>query len=214
MNHLALIDHEQRRMFRAAMVLALVVGLIALGASKSRRQTVAESEAALTAAGFVTRPGNTPEPRAMLSFLPPHLFIKRRTHGAVTYIYADPWSATVCTWEARRHTSHTLGRATNPDASETSAPRCGTASAAGSGRGSTRGCCFPRPCPRGRGNRAPAHGEGSYLAGNSLAKLLRTLYLRDCFTLSDFRQRSTRCSSAARPPIEETVMRHQIPTFD
>ena len=76
------------RLFRMAILGLFVTTLGALGACQTQRIT--EREDNLAAAGFIIRPANTPERKAMLSRLPPHRFVKRENGDDIHYVYADP----------------------------------------------------------------------------------------------------------------------------
>lgn len=78
---------ERHSLTYAALIAGLVV---ALSACETPRERVAEHEDNLAAAGFVVRPANTPERKAMLSRLPPNHFVKRIKGDDVRYVYADP----------------------------------------------------------------------------------------------------------------------------
>ena len=84
------LDMHSNQLGRLCVVAALLLGMGALAACQSPQQIVAQHEDALSAAGFIVRPANTPERQAMLRRLPAHQFIQR-THGDVIhYVYADP----------------------------------------------------------------------------------------------------------------------------
>ena len=85
-----LIDVKSRRAFRLAGSGILMVLIGALAACQTQQQIVTEHEDNLAAAGFVIRPANTPERKAMLARLPPHHFVKREKGDAIQYVYADP----------------------------------------------------------------------------------------------------------------------------
>ena len=75
---------------RAGMIALLVLSLGSLAACETQQQAVAHHEDNLAAAGFVSRPANTPERIAMLKRLPPHRFVRRVKGDNVHYVYADP----------------------------------------------------------------------------------------------------------------------------
>jgi len=70
--------------------LLFVSCLALLSACQTPQQTVSQKEDNLAAAGFVIRPANTPERRAMLTKLPPNRFVQRMKGDNVHYVYADP----------------------------------------------------------------------------------------------------------------------------
>ncbi len=76
--------------YRYAKALAFLFAIGALSACQTLQQRVAEHEDNLAAAGFIVRPANTPERKAMLKRLPPHRFVQRTKGDAVYYVYADP----------------------------------------------------------------------------------------------------------------------------
>ncbi len=75
---------------RYGTVLAFLIAIGALSACQTPQQKVAHHEDNLAAAGFIVRPANTPERKAMLSRLPPHRFVQRAKGDVVYYVYADP----------------------------------------------------------------------------------------------------------------------------
>jgi hypothetical protein len=69
----------------------LIVSCIGfLSACQTPQQQVSQREDNLAAAGFIVRPANTPERRAMLAKLPPNRFVQRVKGDDVHYVYADP----------------------------------------------------------------------------------------------------------------------------
>lgn len=80
---------RERSMKRYGLILA-VIGVFALVSCESESARVAEKEDALSAAGFIVKPANTPERVAMLNRLPPHQFVQRVNGDTVHYVYADP----------------------------------------------------------------------------------------------------------------------------
>jgi hypothetical protein len=74
-----------------AVVLAL--GAAVMACTLSNPAQVAGQENQMAAAGFVQRPANTPERRAMMQRLPPHRFVRQVANDRVTWLYADP---TIC----------------------------------------------------------------------------------------------------------------------
>ncbi len=61
-----------------------------LGACATEQQQVATKEDRLSAAGFVSRPADTPRRQAMLQRLPAGHFVKRDVNGRYVYFYGDP----------------------------------------------------------------------------------------------------------------------------
>lgn len=84
------IDSNRRPTFRAATLACCVAGLGLLSACQTPQQRVVEREDNLSAAGFIVRPANTPERKAMLARLPAHHFVQRVKGDEVHYVYADP----------------------------------------------------------------------------------------------------------------------------
>ena len=78
------------RHFKYAMVVGLLLGIGVLSGCETEQQAVAAHEDNLSAAGFIVRPANTPERRAMLVKLPAHQFVQRVNGDVVHYVYADP----------------------------------------------------------------------------------------------------------------------------
>ena len=68
----------------------LLLGACGLTACQTQQQQVQQREDLLSAAGFIVRPANTPERKAMLNRLPPHKFVQRVNGDVVHYVYADP----------------------------------------------------------------------------------------------------------------------------
>ena len=81
---------RHRRSFRGAMAAVSAAALIALGACQTVQQKVVAHEDNLAAAGFIVRPANTPERKAMLGRLPANHFLRRVKGDVVHYVYADP----------------------------------------------------------------------------------------------------------------------------
>jgi hypothetical protein len=74
---------------RTALIgILLIAG--ALNGCETQRQTVAEHEDRLSAAGFIIKPANTPERQAMLARLPADKFVMRQNGDSIHYVYADP----------------------------------------------------------------------------------------------------------------------------
>ncbi len=69
---------------------ALLLPLLPLTACATMQQRVAHKEDSLSAAGFVSRPADTPARQAMLTRLPPNKFTQRTHDGVVHYVSADP----------------------------------------------------------------------------------------------------------------------------
>jgi hypothetical protein len=84
-----LVDWKPRRTFRLATAAVFLSGVAALAACQTQQQPVTQPEDNLAAAGFIIRPANTPERKAMLSRLPPNRFVKRKKGDIIHYIYAD-----------------------------------------------------------------------------------------------------------------------------
>lgn len=78
---------SEARCLAGAVLLAAV---LVLGACVSPQERVAQKEDQLAAAGFIVRPANTAQRRAMLRDLPPHRFLQRVHGDSVTYVYSDP----------------------------------------------------------------------------------------------------------------------------
>jgi hypothetical protein len=74
----------------AFQVLAVAAGIASISACETPQERVTHREDNLAAAGFVIRPANTPERRAMLAKLPAHHFVRRQKNDTVYYVYADP----------------------------------------------------------------------------------------------------------------------------
>jgi hypothetical protein len=66
----------------------LVAGV--LSACQTEQQQVEQREDKLSAAGFIIKPANTPERKAMLARLPAHKFVTRQNGDTIHYVYADP----------------------------------------------------------------------------------------------------------------------------
>lgn len=82
------VDFTQNR--QRAFALFVLLGATLITACQTPHQRVVQHEDYLAAAGFVVRPANTPERKAMLARLPAHKFIKRENGDKVHYVYADP----------------------------------------------------------------------------------------------------------------------------
>ena len=63
---------------------------VLLGACATPQQRVATTEERLSAAGFVSRPADTPQRQAMLQRLPADRFAACHVNGRSVYLYADP----------------------------------------------------------------------------------------------------------------------------
>lgn len=66
----------------------LVAGV--LSGCETQQQRVEQHEDNLSAAGFVIRPANTPERKAMLAKLPANKLVMRQRGDTIHYVYADP----------------------------------------------------------------------------------------------------------------------------
>ena len=84
------VDCKPRRHFRLGAVTVFLTVIATLVACQTQQQIVTQHEDNLAAAGFIIRPANTPERKAMLSRLPPNHFVKRENGDTIHYIYADP----------------------------------------------------------------------------------------------------------------------------
>jgi hypothetical protein len=74
-------------------ILPLVGVLVVAGLSsacQTEQQQVVQREDMLSAAGFIVKPANTPERKAMLARLPAHQFVMRQNGDTIHYVYADP----------------------------------------------------------------------------------------------------------------------------
>ncbi len=67
---------------------ALAVAVAAMAACQT--PAVQTREDNLAAAGFVVKPANTPQLKAMLNRLPANRFVIRQNGAVVHYVYADP----------------------------------------------------------------------------------------------------------------------------
>ncbi len=88
---------------KRALLGSLLAAAGALSACQTQQQIVTEHEDALSAAGFIIRPANTPDRQVMLHRLPPHQFVQRVNGDVIHYVYADPLVCGclyVCTQEA------------------------------------------------------------------------------------------------------------------
>ena len=79
--------------WRPAALAVSLLGLTLLAACQTAEQRVQRQADNLAAAGFLVRPANTPERKAMLNRLPPHTFVSEVNGDDVHYILAD---ALVC----------------------------------------------------------------------------------------------------------------------
>ncbi len=78
---------------RARTVSAVFLAFGVLAACQTSHQRIIDHENDLAAAGFLLRPADTAERRALLAQLPEHRFVQRVKDGKVHYVYAD---ASVC----------------------------------------------------------------------------------------------------------------------
>jgi hypothetical protein len=85
-----LINRKQTCVSRLATPAVVLCGVGVLAACQTPQQVVVKHEDNLAAAGFLIRPADTAERKAMLSRLPPNRFEKREKGGTVHYVYADP----------------------------------------------------------------------------------------------------------------------------
>jgi len=76
--------------WRPLATVAALLGLTALCGCQTVEQRVARQADNLAAAGFLVRPANTPERKAMLGRLPPHTFVTEVNGDDVHYVLADP----------------------------------------------------------------------------------------------------------------------------
>jgi hypothetical protein len=74
---------------RPARMSAILLAVVALAACQTSRQRIVNHENDLAAAGFLLRPADTAERRALLAQLPEHRFVQRVKDGKVHYVYAD-----------------------------------------------------------------------------------------------------------------------------
>jgi hypothetical protein len=68
----------------------MTFALVTLAACQTPQQRVAQHEDNLAAAGFIVKPANTPERKAMLARLPANHFVQRTNGDTIHYVYADP----------------------------------------------------------------------------------------------------------------------------
>ena len=90
MNSSIWIYRTARRIVPSISAVLLVSCIALLSACQTPQERVSEREDNLAAAGFIVRPANTPERRAMLAKLPPNRFVQRVKGDNVHYVYADP----------------------------------------------------------------------------------------------------------------------------
>ena len=81
---------NSNRNFKYAAAIGVLISVAALVGCQSQQQKVIAHEDALSAAGFVVRPANTPERQTMLHKLPANQFVQRVNGDTVHYVYADP----------------------------------------------------------------------------------------------------------------------------
>ena len=72
--------------WRCALV---VLGLALAGCAAIERQETGQTEQLLAAAGFATRPADTPAKLADLERLQQHKLVRHDRDGEITYVYAD-----------------------------------------------------------------------------------------------------------------------------
>jgi hypothetical protein len=72
---------------RTVPAVFLAVGILA--GCQTSRQRIVDHEDDLAAAGFLIRPADTTERRALLTRLPEHKFVQRVKDDKVHYVYAD-----------------------------------------------------------------------------------------------------------------------------
>ena len=84
------VDWKQRRPFRLVAGAVFLSGVATLVGCQTQQQIITQHKDNLAAAGFIIRPANTPERKAMLGRLPPNRFVKRENGDTIHYIYADP----------------------------------------------------------------------------------------------------------------------------
>ena len=75
---------------KLGLAVVLLLTIDALAACETQQQIVSKHEDNLAAAGFIVRPANTPEQKAMLNRLPPNQFERQVSGNTVHYVYADP----------------------------------------------------------------------------------------------------------------------------
>lgn len=73
-----------------AVAIVPVLSLTASPVEAKSKGSIEKMENALSAAGFVARPANTPARQAMLSRLPADKFARKVKDDKVLYVYADP----------------------------------------------------------------------------------------------------------------------------
>jgi hypothetical protein len=76
---------------KTCVTLLGVSACLALCACESVQNRVSNQEDLLAAAGFDTRPANTPEREAELKKLPSNKFVTKEKEGRFEYVYADPF---------------------------------------------------------------------------------------------------------------------------
>jgi hypothetical protein len=74
---------------RSTRVSAIFLAIGVLAACQTSRQHIVNHENNLAAAGFLVRPADTVERRALLARLPEHRFVQRVKDGKMDYVYAD-----------------------------------------------------------------------------------------------------------------------------
>jgi hypothetical protein len=78
------------KVYRKAMMLALIVALPLAGCVALQRSEARDTEQLLAAAGFQAKPADTPEKLANLRTMPPRQLEARSKDGNFAYTYADP----------------------------------------------------------------------------------------------------------------------------
>jgi hypothetical protein len=78
------------KVYRKAVVLALIVALPLAGCAALQRSEARDAEQLLAAAGFQARPADTSEKLASLRTMPPRQLVSQSKDGKFVYSYADP----------------------------------------------------------------------------------------------------------------------------
>jgi hypothetical protein len=82
---------------RTVPAVFLAVGILA--GCQTSRQRIVDHEDDLAAAGFLVRPADTAERRALLTRLPKHKFVQRVKDDKVHYVYADSLGSMGGPWD-------------------------------------------------------------------------------------------------------------------